>query len=277
MRGSFIKEPKRRRGVYLIPNLLTTGNLFSGLASILFVFKGDFQAAAIAIFVAIIFDTLDGTSARLMNGTSQFGVQYDSLSDLISFGVAPGLLIYVWALNIPELGGLSKMVGPAVMFAFVACGALRLARFNVSTSSGDEKAFTGLPIPGAAGVIAALVIFGEHSETVLGYQLTPFDETSRATIGIVVGLLMAFLMVSTIKYPSIKGLKFQESHHFNYLVYAVLIFIPVIVIHQLMLLVLFGGYALSGIMNQGYQVFVKTFVKRKDPNATSEALKESKD
>ena len=92
MRGSFIKEPKRRRGVYLIPNLLTTGNLFSGLASIVFVFNANYQAAAIAIFVAIIFDTLDGTSARLMKSTSQFGLQYDSLGDLVSFGVAPGLV-----------------------------------------------------------------------------------------------------------------------------------------------------------------------------------------
>ena len=122
-------QPRRRRVVYLIPNLLTTGNLFSGLASILFIFGGNFEAAAIAILVAIVFDTLDGTSARLMKSTSLFGLQYDSLGDVVSFGVAPGLLMYVWALSPP------KMLGAAVMFAFVACGALRLARYNVMATS----------------------------------------------------------------------------------------------------------------------------------------------
>ena len=168
MRGSFLKnskswrdskswrESKRRRGVHLIPNLLTTGNLFSGLASVVLVFHGRFEAAAIAILIAIVFDILDGTSARLMHSTSEFGVEYDSLADLISFGLAPGLLIYVWALNSPG------MLGAAIMFAFVACGALRLARFNVMRISGDGKFFTGLPIPAAAGLIATLLIFDGH-------------------------------------------------------------------------------------------------------------------
>jgi len=152
-----MKQPRRRRVVSLIPNILTTGNLFSGLASILFVFGGNFEAAAIAILVAIVFDVLDGTTARLMKSTSDFGLQYDSLGDVVSFGVAPGLLVYIWAFSSP------KMLGAAVMFAFVACGALRLARHNVlATTNNEGKPFTGLPIPGAAGVIATLVIFDQY-------------------------------------------------------------------------------------------------------------------
>ena len=150
------KEGKRRRGVHLIPNILTTGNLFSGLAAVVLVFHGRFEAAAIAILIAMIFDVLDGTSARLTDSTSEFGIEYDSLSDLISFGLAPGFLIYAWALKSPG------MLGAAVMFAYVACGALRLARFNVMGSSGDNRYFTGLPIPAAAGFIATFYIFDHH-------------------------------------------------------------------------------------------------------------------
>ena len=233
-------QQRRRRVVYLIPNLLTTGNLFSGLASILFVFGGNFEAAAIAILVAIVFDTLDGTSARLMKSTSQFGLQYDSLGDVVSFGVAPGLLMYVWALSPP------KMLGAAVMFAFVACGALRLARYNVMATSntGEGKPFTGLPIPGAAGVIGTLVIF-DHHVMALGEKVKP-------VLGIILCLSLAFLMVSTFRYRSLKELKTQEHHHFNYLVYAVLILMAVLAYPQAMLFVVFLAYALSGVVEQAW-------------------------
>src|SRR5256886_5857394 len=134
MRTALMKEPKRKRGIYLIPNLLTTGNLFSGLFSILAVFNANYVTAAIAILVALIFDMLDGKSARLMNSTSQFGVEYDSLADLVSFGVAPGLLIYSWALSAHGL------LGSAVMVSFVACGALRAARNHcVGVTLGREE------------------------------------------------------------------------------------------------------------------------------------------
>jgi CDP-diacylglycerol--serine O-phosphatidyltransferase len=233
-------QPRRRRVVYLIPNLLTTGNLFSGLASILFIFGGNFEAAAIAILVAIVFDTLDGTSARLMKSTSQFGLQYDSLGDVVSFGVAPGLLMYVWALSPP------KMLGAAVMFAFVACGALRLARYNVmaTSSAGEGKPFTGLPIPGAAGVIGTLVIFDHH--------VIPLGEKVKPILGIMLCLSLAFLMVSTFRYRSLKELKTQEHHHFNYLVYAVLILMAVLAYPQAMLFVVFLTYALSGVVEQAW-------------------------
>lgn len=232
------KEGKRRRGVHLIPNILTTGNLFSGLASVVFVFHGRFEAAAIAILIAMIFDVLDGTSARLTDSTSEFGVEYDSLSDLISFGLAPGFLIYAWALKSPG------MLGAAVMFAYVACGALRLARFNVMGSSGDSRFFTGLPIPAAAGFIATFYIFDKHigqlSEDILPYVV------------IAVSLLMSFLMVSTVKYRSVKQLKIQGHLHFMYLVWAVLILVSVMAYPQLMLFMICLGYAVSGLVEKGW-------------------------
>lgn len=242
-----MKQPKKRRVVYLIPNLLTTGNLFSGLASILFVFGGDYGPAAIAILVAIVFDVLDGTSARLMKSTSDFGLQYDSLADVVAFGVAPGLLMYSWALSSP------KMLGAAVMFAFVACGALRLARHNVlATTGGDGKPFTGLPIPGAAGVMATLVIFDHH--------VAPLGEKVKPILGIVLTLVLAFLMVSTVRYRSLKELKTQEHYLFNFLVYTVLALITVIAALQFVhpaaiIFAVFAIYALSGVVEQGWKFF----------------------
>jgi len=253
-------QQRRRRVVYLIPNLLTTGNLFSGLASILFIFGGNFEAAAIAILVAIVFDTLDGTSARLMKSTSQFGLQYDSLGDVVSFGVAPGLLMYMWALSPP------KMLGAAVMFAFVACGALRLARYNVmaTSSAGEGKPFTGLPIPGAAGVIGTLVIF-DHHVIALGQQVKPI-------VGIILCLSLAFLMVSTFRYRSLKELKTQEHHHFNYLVYAVLILMAVLAYPQAMLFVVFFAYALSGVVEQAWTVMTGLLGKKTESHESRTRL-----
>ncbi len=247
MRGTFMKEPRRRRAVYLIPNLLTTGNLFSGLFAILAVYKGHYLAAAVAILVALIFDMLDGKSARWTNSTSQFGVEYDSLADLVAFGVAPGLLIFGWALSVYD------MLGPAVMFAFVACGALRLARFNVMTATSESKYFTGLPIPAAASVVATLVIFDR--EVALGMAGSP-------VFVLVVTMALAFLMVSTIKYRSFKDLKFSGRAHFDNLVLAILVIMLVIAWPQVMLFVLFACYAVSGPIERLILLLLKPFGKR---------------
>ena len=248
MRTPFLKEPRRRRAVYLIPNLLTTGNLFSGLFAILAVFHGHYLAAAIAIMVALIFDMLDGKSARWTNSTSQFGVEYDSLADLVAFGVAPGLLMYGWALSVYD------MLGPAVMFAFVACGALRLARFNVMTATSESKYFTGLPIPAAASVVATLVIFDR--------EVVQFGLTEKPVVVFVLTLTLAFLMVSTIKYRSFKDLKFSGRAHFDNLVLAILILMLVIAWPQVMLFVLFACYAVSGPVEKLVQLLLKPFGKR---------------
>jgi len=209
MRGTLVKhtrafmknEGRRKRGVYLIPNLLTTGNLFSGLFSILAVFNANYMNAAIAILVAVVFDMLDGKSARWTNSTSQFGVEYDSLADLVSFGVAPGLLIYSWALS-----GYG-MMGSAVMFAFVACGALRLARFNVMSTTSESKYFTGLPIPAAASVIATAVVF-DHYIVRMGAEVKPL-------LILMMTMTLAFLMVSTVKYPTFKSLGLRSTSTFS--------------------------------------------------------------
>jgi len=256
------KEGKRRRGVHLIPNILTTGNLFSGLASVVLVFHGRFEAAAIAILIAMVFDVLDGTSARLTDSTSEFGVEYDSLSDLISFGLAPGFLIYAWALKSPG------MLGAAVMFAYVSCGALRLARFNVMGNSGDNRFFTGLPIPAAAGFISTFYIFDRHighlSEVILPYVV------------IALSLLMSFLMVSTVKYRSAKQLKFHGQHHFMYLVWAVLILVSVMAYPQLMLFMICLGYAMSGLLEKGWSM-IKAPSRRESMANTPPSYSKSKE
>jgi len=248
MRGTFMKDQKRKRGGYLIPNVLTSGNLFSGLFAILAVFNANYLAAAIAILVALVFDVLDGKSARLMNSTSQFGVEYDSLADLVSFGVAPGLLIYSWALS-----G-HGMLGSAVMFAFVACGALRLARYNVMTANSESKHFTGLPIPAAASVIATLVVFDHHIVR-MGAEVKPL-------LILIMTLTLAFLMVSTIKYRSFKDLKFRGGSHFNYLVWAILGLMLVVAWPEVMPFVLLAGYAVSGVIEKGVSLLVRPLGKR---------------
>jgi CDP-diacylglycerol--serine O-phosphatidyltransferase len=233
LRQSFAKGGKRRKAaMHLIPNLFTTGNLFCGVFAILSVFNANYMAAAIAILVAMVFDVLDGKSARLTYSTSHFGLEYDSLSDVVSFGVAPGLLIYSWALSGQGTFGI------AVMFAYVAMGAVRLARFNATATLSDGKYFTGLAIPAAAGVIASLVIF-DHHVVRTGAEVKPL-------LVLVITLVLSFLMVSTIKYRSFKDLKFRGGRHITYLVWGILGLVLVAAWPQVMLFVIFAGYALLG-------------------------------
>ncbi|HEY5594245.1 MAG TPA: CDP-diacylglycerol--serine O-phosphatidyltransferase, partial [Nitrospiria bacterium] len=185
-----------RRGIYLIPNLLTTGNLFSGYYAIIAVFNANYLYAAMAILLAMAFDVLDGKSARLTKSTSRFGVEYDSLADLVSFGVAPGLLIYSWALS--SYG----RIGWIAAFLYVVCGALRLARFNVQVGSVESKHFVGLPIPAAAGVIASLVVLDQHILQ-MGTEIKPL---------LILGFIyvLAFLMVSSFRYRSFKDFHLRD-------------------------------------------------------------------
>jgi CDP-diacylglycerol---serine O-phosphatidyltransferase len=233
LRQSFAKGGKRHKAaMHLIPNLFTTGNLFCGVFAILSVFNANYMAAAVAILVAMVFDVLDGKSARLTNSTSHFGLEYDSLSDVVSFGVAPGLLLYSWALSGQGTFGI------AVMFAYVAMGAVRLARFNSTVALSDGKYFTGLAIPAAAGVVASLVIF-DHHVVRTGSEVKPI-------LVLVITLVLSFLMVSTIKYRSFKDLKFRGGRHITYLVWGILGLVLVAAWPQVMLFVIFAGYALLG-------------------------------
>ena len=223
-----------RRGVYLLPNLFTTGNLLSGFYAVIAVFNADYVFAAVAILVATVFDSLDGRVARLTKTTSKFGVEYDSLADLVSFGVAPGLLIYSWALT--NYG----RVGWVAAFLFVACGALRLARFNVQVGTVEGRYFVGLPIPAAAGLIAATVLLDAHILR-LGAAMKPL-------LIVVMTYVLAFLMVSNIRYWSFKGVEMHARRPFQMLVAAVLVVMVVTAAPQVMLFALFAAYAASGVV-----------------------------
>jgi CDP-diacylglycerol---serine O-phosphatidyltransferase len=252
LRQSFAKGSKQRRAaMHLIPNLFTTGNLFCGVFAILSVFNADYMAAAIAILVAMVFDVLDGKSARLTNSTSHFGLEYDSLSDVVSFGVAPGLLLYSWALSGQGTFGI------AVMFAYVAMGAVRLARFNATATLSDGKYFTGLAIPAAAGVVASMVIF-DHYIVRVGAEVKPFAV-------LIITLVLSFLMVSKIKYRSFKDLKFRGGQHITYLVWGILALVLVAAWPQVMLFVMFAAYALLGPTERIFGMLAKVAGKQIQP------------
>jgi CDP-diacylglycerol---serine O-phosphatidyltransferase len=248
-KNSFGKDSKRRKAaMHLIPNLFTTGNLFCGVYAILSVFNADYMAAAIAILVAMVFDVLDGKSARLTNSTSHFGLEYDSLSDVVSFGVAPGLLIYSWALS-----GQGTF-GVAVMFAYVAMGAVRLARFNSTAALSDGKYFTGLAIPAAAGVVASMVVFDHH--------IVRMGAEGKSIFVLIITLALSFLMVSTIKYRSFKDLKFKGRQQITYLVWGILTLMMVAAWPQVMLFAIFAGYALMGPVERLFWLVAQAMGKK---------------
>lgn len=223
----------RRKGVYLLPNLFTTGALFSGFYAIVAAMNGVYEHAASAIFVAMILDGLDGRVARMTNTQSAFGEQYDSLSDCISFGVAPALVCYSWSLS--NLGKFGWMIA----FVYAACAALRLARFNVQIDTADKRYFTGLPSPAAAGVVAGIVWFG----TTQGVAI------SEGSISFLVAALTAFaavMMVSNVKYDSFKQLDFKGRVPFIAILAVVLVLAVISTYPSGMLLAIFLIYALSG-------------------------------
>lgn len=201
-----------KRGIYVLPNLLTSANLFCGFYAIVAATQGNFLKGAIAIMIAAIFDGLDGKIARVTRTVSRFGLEYDSLSDAISFGVAPGVLVYLWALQpFGRLGWLAALL-------FVACGTLRLARFNTQVHVVSSDYFNGLPIPAAAFMIASTVL--------LLHRFGGTGTTKHVTILIMIYVL-SFLMVSTIKYYSFKQVELFKKMKFNMLVIIVLLFIVI--------------------------------------------------
>jgi len=220
-----------RRGVYLLPNLLTTGGLFAGFYSIVATMNGNFLVAGWFILVAAVFDGLDGKVARMTNTTSKFGVEYDSLADLVAFGVAPGLMMYAWALKpFGKLGWLAA-------FLYVVCGALRLARFNVQITTVESKRFVGLPIPAAAGMAASLVIFFHH----LGGT-----GTIRKVSVLVLIYVLAALMVSNIRYYAFKDPELVRRQPFGFLVLAIIFIIVIVAQPEIMIFSLACIYVASG-------------------------------
>ena len=231
-----------RKGIYILPNLFTTGSLFAGFYSMVATMNGDYRSAAIWVLVSSIFDGLDGKVARATGTTSKFGVEYDSLADLVAFGVAPGLLMYAWALKpFGRLGWLAS-------FLFVVCGALRLARFNVQVSTVESKRFIGLPIPAAASMVSATVLIFHHQG---------WGSSKRVAILVLIYLL-AFLMVSGFRYYSFKDPELVKRQPFAILVLTVLLLIVIAAEPVVMLFVLFICYVLSGPI-----AFIMTLPRRR--------------
>lgn len=218
-----------QRGIYLLPNLLTTAALFAGFYAIVAAMKGLFDTAAIAIFIAMVADGLDGRVARLTNTQSSFGAQYDSLSDMAAFGIAPALVLYSWSLySLGKLGWLAA-------FVYAAATALRLARFNTQVS--DKRYFQGLPCPSAAGIVASIIWMGSS------YQI---DGTTVAIPLALMTIIVASFMVSTIRYSSFKSVDFKGKVPFITVVLAVFIITGIALEPPEILFVVFFIYVISG-------------------------------
>jgi len=257
-REKFPQGSRRRRkrnlgrGIYLLPTLLTTGNFFCGFYSIIASLNGQFNLAAWAILIAIVFDTFDGKVARMTNTTTRFGLEFDSLSDLVSFGMAPGLLIYLWALQ--PFGRLGWMAA----FLFVICTALRLARFNVQEPNSSLRRFVGLPAPAAGVMVASIVIL-----------FLDFFLISKINPLILVGVVycLAFLMVSGIPYRSFKDINLKEKKSFRLLVAAILLIYVGASIPEPVFFLLAFTYVLSGVVEWGIHLIRQD---KSEPEKTSE-------
>lgn len=225
----------KRKGIYLLPNLFTTAALFSGFYAVVSSMQGRFEEAALAILVAMVMDILDGRVARLTNTQSAFGAQYDSLSDMVSFGVAPALVMFNWS-----LASLGKF-GWAVCFIYVAGAAVRLARFNTMAESDDKNYFTGVASPAAAASVACAVWLCLD----LGYSAASLPDW----ISILLAVMTAangFLMVSNFKYMSFKGVDFKNRVPMTVLIITILIFSIVLISPSTVLLSLLLVYIASG-------------------------------
>ena len=241
-----VKHP--RKGIYILPNLFTTAALFAGFYAIVQAMNGQFEYAPIAIFIAMVMDGLDGRVARWTHTESDFGAQYDSLSDMVSFGLAPALVIYEWALS-----GLGKL-GWLAAFLYAAAAALRLARFNIQTG-GDSRYFTGLPSPSAAALIAGLVWVLHATYGV------PGKEVSFIALGFTV--FAALSMVNNIHYHSFKHLNVKDRVSFVMVIAVVLIFVLISLDPPQVLFMIFLGYSLSGPLFASVRLYQRRRSNRK--------------
>lgn len=230
----------RRRGIYLLPNLFTTGTLFAGFYGIVASIDGHFQPAAIAVFVAGLLDGMDGRLARLTNTESEFGKQYDSLADMVAFGMAPAIIVYQWGLKaLVEYGWAWGKLGWLAAFLYAVAAALRLARFNVTSKTADRRFFEGLPSPSAAGLVASMV-----------WVAADLDVDGLPTLAVVTALtvLAGALMVSRFAYWSFKGLSPRGRISFAYVLIIPLIFVLIALDPPRVCFFLASTYALSGIV-----------------------------
>jgi len=244
---------KTKRGIYLLPSIFTTFALFAGFYSIVASIKGDYTVAAISIMVAMLLDTLDGRIARLTNTQSTFGAEYDSLSDLVSFGVAPALLVYLWSLS--DLG----RIGWLAAFFYLACAALRLARFNTQVGVSDKRYFQGLPSPASAGVIASMIWLKFWNFEYLDFGVVSLSYY----IGVSITILCGLLMVSNVRYFSFKEFESSEKASFRFLLFTVLGFILLLYKPNVVLFTGFFIYMISGPLITIFGVYKRRQKKKR--------------
>ena len=230
------EKRQNKRGIYILPSIFTTFALFAGFYSIVASINGDYTLAAISIMVAMLWDALDGRVARLTNTQSAFGAEYDSLSDLVSFGVAPALLVYEWSLS--DLG----RIGWLAAFIYLTCAALRLARFNTQVGTADKRYFQGLPSPAAAGVIASMIWLKFWNFEYFDIGVVSFSYY----IGIAITIICGLLMVSNVRYYSFKEFDTKNKASFRFLLLTVLSLILLLYKPNIVLFTGFFIYLLSG-------------------------------
>ena len=248
------EEKPVRRGVYILPNLFTTASLFAGFFSIILAFNHQFDYAAWAILVGAAMDGLDGKVARLTGTASQFGIEYDSLADDVTFGVAPGMLAYAWQLH--EFGRL----GLAVAFLFCGCAALRLARFNVGVSTTSKRFFVGLPSPACACVLATFVLFMPYYPDFL-MPILP-------VLTLLMSIIVPLLMVSRVRYFSFKEFGFIKAHPFQTMVATLIVLSMVFSLPRLFCFLILISYVISG---PAYTFILRRRGKTLDPEAADAA------
>ncbi|MGC9385987.1 MAG: CDP-diacylglycerol--serine O-phosphatidyltransferase [Hydrogenovibrio sp.] len=236
------------KGIYLLPNLMTTSALFAGFYAVIAGMNGEYELGAIAIFVAMIFDGLDGRVARMTNSCSAFGAEYDSLADMVSFGLAPALLLYQWMLH--DFGKLGWLIA----FIFTVGAALRLARFNTQVGIADKRYFQGLPSPAAAALLAGFVWMVESNQIRTGFE---------AYLALFLTLLVGLMMVSNIRFSSFKELNLRDKVPFVTLLVVVLIFVVITLKPAMMLFGIFLAYTLSGPVLTLRQLQVKRASRRR--------------
>ena len=243
-------EGRVRRGVFILPNLFTTAGLFAGFFAVVAAMNGNFDHAPLAVFIAMIMDMLDGRVARWTHTESDFGAEYDSLVDVVSFGLAPALVMYEWALS-----GMGKL-GWLAAFIYAACGALRLARFNTQLASQDKRFFQGLPIPAAAAVVMGFV-WVLHSYGVPGREIS--------ILALIITVLTAGLMVSNIRYRSFKDLNLKERVPFMAVLVVPLLFVLVFLDPPQVLFLFFLIYAASGPAAAGWKLMRRGTQRARPP------------